>query len=145
MRPDRSVHVRAVLRMLPTTQCVPWPGKLTKAGYGHISSRFTHKAHRYVWIIFNGVPLLPELDHLCRNPRCVNPAHLEPVTHAENHRRRAAAMTECRRGHEFNEANTYYRADGRRQCRICARRLDALRYQRDPGRRQRQREERRAA
>jgi hypothetical protein len=29
------------------------------------------------------------LDHLCRNPACVNPDHLEPVTNAENSRRGA--------------------------------------------------------
>ena len=29
-----------------------------------------------------------EIDHLCRNHRCVNPDHLEPVTHLENMRRR---------------------------------------------------------
>ncbi|NDD52474.1 HNH endonuclease [bacterium] len=42
-------------------------------------------AHRYSWARVNG-PLPPgvQLDHVCRNPRCVNPDHLQIVTQCEN-------------------------------------------------------------
>lgn len=61
-----------------------------------------------------------QLDHLCRNTVCVNTAHLEPVTMAENIRRRYAAQTTCLRGHPFDEANTLV-SKGRRFCRECRR------------------------
>lgn len=49
-------------------------------------------AHRVYWERENGpVPSGLELDHLCRNPTCVRPDHLEAVTHAENIRRSARA------------------------------------------------------
>jgi hypothetical protein len=38
---------------------------------------------------FGSIPENLELDHLCRNPACVRPDHLEPVTHLENLRRGA--------------------------------------------------------
>lgn len=63
-----------------------------------------------------------ELDHLCRTPACVNPAHLEPVTHVENVRRGGASVrTHCPQGHPYDEANTYIRAHGHRGCRACHR------------------------
>lgn len=37
------------------------------------------------------VPGRKQVDHTCRNRRCVNPAHLELVTHKENQRRRDRA------------------------------------------------------
>lgn len=46
-------------------------------------------------------------------------AFLEPVTIQENLRRRHAAVTHCRRGHEFTPSNTYRRARGSRECITC--------------------------
>jgi HNH endonuclease len=73
------------------TGCWNWSGALDKNGYGAISCRFHGRkpaAHRYVYIVLHGDPG-PKLvlDHLCFNPRCVNPDHLEPVTQRENLRR----------------------------------------------------------
>lgn len=48
------------------------------------------KALQVVGAITHGL----ELDHLCRVRRCINPAHLEPVTHAENTRRMHSARRE---------------------------------------------------
>lgn len=61
----------------------------TAAGYTHASigghRRLTHRV-----MYEQEVGPIPEglvIDHLCRQPACINPAHLEPVTHAENIRR----------------------------------------------------------
>jgi len=67
-----------------------------------------------------------QLDHLCRNPRCVKPEHLEPVTSQENTLRgdtvaaRRKAQSHCIRGHAFTEANTIARGRNR-ACRECQR------------------------
>jgi hypothetical protein len=91
---------------------------------------------RYPWMYFEGRPLaayrvayillvgpIPEglqLDHLCRVPPCVNPAHLEPVTQQENIRRQCAAITHCPKMHEYTPENTAF-YDGKRRCRECTR------------------------
>jgi hypothetical protein len=77
-------------------------------------------------------PLDPEkeLDHLCRNPPCVNPWHCEPVTHAENLLRSQltinfhhANKTHCVNGHAFTPENTRARSKNfnHRECKICKR------------------------
>jgi hypothetical protein len=69
------------------TGCWEWALKLNAAGYGRISSH--RLAHRWIYELAVGlIPVGYELDHLCRNPPCVNPDHLEAVTRAEHARRR---------------------------------------------------------
>lgn len=83
----------------PITGCWEWLLHLDKNGYGHKWTGGKLKngggpkpAYRVYYEKFKGpVPDGKQLDHLCRNPRCVNPEHLEPVTGAENVRRGNAA------------------------------------------------------
>lgn len=76
-------------------------------------------AHRFsFWLHYGWWP--EEADHLCNNPLCVNPRHLEDVTGTENKRRQGARQTHCIHGHEFTAANTYTDSRGQRRCRACA-------------------------
>jgi len=108
----------------PMSGCWLWTAAHYPNGYGTIRIDGTPgrmvSAHRLAYEmlvgpISNGL----EIDHRCRQRCCVNPAHMEPVTHAENVRRQGAAISHCKRGHEFTPENTQ-RHHGRRQCRACA-------------------------
>lgn len=74
--------------------CWEWTGYRTPLGYGGFKgshANMTSPAHRVVYELLHGkVSSAYDLDHLCRNPSCVNPAHLEPVSHSENVRRGAS-------------------------------------------------------
>jgi hypothetical protein len=75
------------------TPCWAWLRHLTKRGYPHVSTpNGPLCAHRWTYEMFVGpIPNGLEIDHLCRQPDCVNPDHLEPVTSPENMRRARAA------------------------------------------------------
>lgn len=109
--------------------CWEWLGHIDRAGYGGYKSGGHYwMAHRFAYETLVGpIPEGLEIDHLCRVRACVNPDHLEPVTHTVNIRRRFTDYTHCVNGHEFTEANTYTRPSGHRDCRICIR-ARALRY-----------------
>jgi len=82
--------------------------------------------HRASYVAFVGpIPDGLSIDHLCRNRSCINPDHLEAVTQSVNVLRGVRAVepkSECKHGHPFDEANTYYPPSGAgRQCRACVR------------------------
>lgn len=116
------------LRFMPPTAertgCIEFTGT-PSADYGKLDKGgVIVGAHVASWELARGpVPEGLELDHLCRNTRCVNPGHLEPVTHAENMRRGEnanGAKTHCAQGHPYDEANTRLLARGGRACRACS-------------------------
>ena len=75
------------------TPCWNWTGSVNRKGYGRCHVNGVHKnAHRAVYESVVG-PVNPNLhlDHMCRNRLCVNPDHMEPVTPAENNRRKMLA------------------------------------------------------
>jgi hypothetical protein len=104
-----------------------------KNKFGHCEFHFNGKsypAHRVSYEFFTRdiIPLDYAIDHLCKNPSCVNPAHLEPVTHSENSRRGNGISSIhrrkdcCVRGHKFTPENTRLRrsrVDGSMTWRIC--------------------------
>lgn len=107
--------------------CVLWVGAIQSNGYGHfrIDKSFV-KAHRFAYETFRGpIPSGLCIDHLCRVRRCVNPNHLEAVTHKVNTLRgdtvtaKNAQKTRCNYGHEYTAENTIVRSDGGRRCRAC--------------------------
>lgn len=121
--------------------CWEWTASTNKAGYG----RFRYEggarlAHHVCHLLMVGpLPEGLEPDHLCRNPPCVNPDHLEWVTHRENMRRSHStkllgrmhrSKTECPKGHPYDEKNTLIRPSGWRKCRACDNAEKRARYHR---------------
>jgi hypothetical protein len=104
--------------------CRLWLGAVNENGYGRMGAGGrgdgTPYVHRVAWELERGpIPEGMTIDHLCRVRTCVNPAHLELVTLAENIRRAKRRLTHCKHGHEFTQENTYWRKEGRRMCRAC--------------------------
>ena len=112
----------------PKTNCWLWQAT-TVWGYGYYQLAVGRqvRAHRYAYEqLVGAVPEGLELDHKCENKRCVNPKHLEPVTHRVNCLRgkcgqHNANKTHCLRGHEYTLANTNTTSVGSRQCKECGR------------------------
>jgi hypothetical protein len=77
-------------RVEKTPGCWIWTGSRTRDGYGQFTSaRICVGAHRYSYESLRGpIPPGMQLDHLCRTRECVRPDHMEPVTQAENTRRK---------------------------------------------------------
>lgn len=111
--------------------CWLWTAAVDHNGYGKF---FVEKingktrliqAYRMAYeLVVGPVTAGMPLDHLCRTPLCVNPAHLEPVTQHENMWRGLAPdvhnwRTEhCPQGHPYDAINTYWYGSNRK-CRKC--------------------------
>ena len=71
------------------TDCWIWPYSINSNGYGNMGrNKKVIEAYKFFYQeVVGPIPANCELDHLCKNKLCVNPSHLEPVSHAENCRR----------------------------------------------------------
>lgn len=91
---DRLRFPESFLSRLTITAdgCVEFTGHLGHGGYGRMRVNGQYVlTHRLAYEMFVGpIPDGLTLDHLCRNPACCYPLHLEPVTNAENVRRALA-------------------------------------------------------
>ena len=114
----------------PNTGCWLWGAALCRDGYARFDRRIADLAHRYSYALYKGpIPDNLEIDHLCKVRCCVNPSHLEAVTHAENVRRgdyksnhRNKVKTHCTRGHGLSGRNLIIKLHNgkkRRNCRTC--------------------------
>lgn len=117
------------------TGCWNWTAYVAPNGYGQFCAggKLAY-AHRYIAEYLNrNIPRTLDVDHVCRNRACCNPAHLEIVTRKTNLLRGEtipafkASQTHCSRGHLLAGANVYQTPSTRtRQCRTCRRNLSAV-------------------
>ena len=120
---------RLLSKSKKVNDCIEFTGSTQTGGYGQMGvSGKVYLTHRLAYEWFVGpIPSGLELDHICKNKRCMNVDHLEPVTHSENLIRRGLKgkrlnkpeRTHCRRGHELTPENTYVRSNGLRFCQTC--------------------------
>lgn len=132
------------VEMIPFHSCWEWTGPKSGSrkgryyGYFKINKK-NIKAHRFSYELHKGkIPETILVCHSCDNPGCCNPDHLFLGTHADNMRDCAnkgrtagAKIIQCRRGHPYDDANTYKFKNGtsERRCRACARENMRTQYQ----------------
>lgn len=153
-KPVPTVDFWARVDVQGEDDCWLWLPSVDGHGYGRCQFNGRPRAaHQVAYEIAVGpIPAGHELDHTCHNAdtacldfdncphhRCVNPAHLEPVTHQENCRRGngrliSGSRTHCPSGHAYAEHGVSYPSSkGKRECRECKRlrSLHAARRRRD--------------
>lgn len=118
---DASLPIRFWSKVTVDTGsgCWLWTGAATSTGYGStLWEGRAQSTHRVAYMVLTGkaIPDGLTLDHLCRAKRCVNPAHLEPVTSGENTMRRWNSHEGlCAKGHRMTRGE----GSERRYCPTC--------------------------
>lgn len=134
MKNSRSVGASILKRFEFSKEsgCWNWIGVISPKGYGtfHKVVNGIHKnlyAHRISYEYFRKkIPKGLTIDHLCRNRRCINPDHLEPLTIGENVLRGNTVSginsrkTHCKHGHPLSGENLGIEKNGSRVCYTCA-------------------------
>jgi hypothetical protein len=138
---DAQEYILQRIEVDSITGCWKWRLSLNHDGYGR--ANYKHRqmlAHRTSYEAFVGeVPAGQELDHLCRTRECVNPDHLEAVSHYVNIMRGKcfsslnAKKTHCHAGHPLSGSNVYTTRNGGRVCRTCSN-AASIRYTRSGAR-----------
>lgn len=124
--------IRFLATTAPLNYCILPDVNLTEDGYTRLwADGGVRRGHILAYETVKGkVPPGLEIDHLCRNRGCINPHHLEAVTHRENLLRgdtlaaRNAAKTVCPRGHSLDDVDNlapWKLRVGKRECWTCAR------------------------
>lgn len=127
--PDKAQRILSKIDF--SDGCWNWAWSLDKHGYSQVrKDGTTRRAHRVVYEILVGdVAEGLDLDHLCRNRKCVRPEHLEPVTRSTNLQRGIlwqSKKSTCPNGHPYDMTDSR----GARRCRRCYLANMKLRYQR---------------
>ncbi len=124
----------------PTTGCWLWTGRYTEGGYGiwcsYVMSQGPERqrrrrantvCHRVLYeMAYGPLPEGMETDHICMNKMCINPEHLEAVTHGENVRRRKPMKYALLGGKKPKEKKSricsegHHFLKGKRSCDLCA-------------------------
>jgi hypothetical protein len=108
-------------------ECWLWHGSVNQAGYACLSISRSRQVlgHRFIYMLARGpIPVGLVIDHLCRRPACVNPAHLDVVSQRVNVYRGLSPIaayrhkTHCVHGHAYTPENTGKSRRGR-YCRRC--------------------------
>jgi hypothetical protein len=108
--------------------CMEWTAGKTPDGYGRFEDcGRLWLSHRWIWsFVYGPIPEGLTVDHLCRNPACVDPTHLRLAPMLDNIRAGYspamlnARKTHCKWGHEFTAPNTLPASRGKgRKCRTC--------------------------
>ena len=107
--------------------CWEWKSPLHDGGYATMSvDDKSQYIHRLIYEYYHGqIQSDLQIDHLCRNRKCVNPIHLELVTQKENIMRGKGVgvlnslKTQCPKGHPYTKENLIMYKDGSKKCRIC--------------------------
>lgn len=141
MKKPRELEKRIMNKVFvdEKTRCWEWTGALFKKPHGDYGQLRMggrkgglRRAHVVSYEFFVGeIEKGNEIDHLCHNTICVNPEHLEAVSHTVNMgRRKDRGLPNCRYGHPYTPETTYINVRGSRECRVCIKERSLASYYR---------------